>query len=108
MKVLSRLLCLPLPLPLLVLVLVLVMVMVMVMVMGQVEVNNFIGQANNEWIFTGTDGKTSRIISVDFEPKSIGSVYLLTAHTSEVNTPDITYRNRGQRLDTYQSDGFYL
>ena len=95
---LSRLLCLPLPLPLLVLVL----------VMGQVEVNNFIGQANNEWIFTGTDGKTSRIISVDFEPKSIGSVYLLTAHTSEVNTPDITYRNRGQRLDTYQSDGFYL
>ena len=102
MKVLSRLLCLPLPL------LVLVMVMVMVMVMGQVEVNNFIGQANNEWIFTGTDGTTSRIISVDFEPKSIGSVYLLTAHTSEVNTPDITHRNRGQRLDTYQSDGFYL
>ena len=96
MKVLSRLLCLPLPLPL------------PLLVMGQVEVNNFIGQANNEWIFTGTDGKTSRIISVDFEPKSIGSVYLLTAHTSEVNTPDITYRNRGQRLDTYQSDGFYL
>ena len=93
---LSRLLCLPLPLPL------------PLLVMGQVEVNNFIGQANNEWIFTGTDGKTSRIISVDFEPKSIGSVYLLTAHTSEVNTPDITYRNRGQRLDTYQSDGFYL
>ena len=89
MKVLSRLLCLPLPLPL------------PLLVMGQVEVNNFIGQANNEWIFTGTDGKTSRIISVDFEPKSIGSVYLLTAHTSEVNTPDITYRNRGQRLDTY-------
>ena len=103
---LSRLLCLPLPLPLPLPLL--VMVMVMVMVMGQVEVNNFIGQANNEWIFTGTDGKTSRIISVDFEPKSIGSVYLLTAHTSEVNTPDITYRNRGQRLDTYQSDGFYL
>ena len=101
---LSRLLCLPLPLPLPLP----VMVMVMVMVMGQVEVNNFIGQANNEWIFTGTDGKTSRIISVDFEPKSIGSVYLLTAHTSEVNTPDITCRNRGQRLDTYQSDGFYL
>ena len=96
MKVLSRLLCLPLPLPL------------PLLEMGQVEVNNFIGQANNEWIFTGTDGKTSRIISVDFEPKSIGSVYLLTAHTSEVNTPDITYRNRGQRLDTYQSDGFYL
>ena len=96
MKVLSRLLCLPLPLPL------------PLLVMGQVEVNNFIGQANNEWIFTGTDGKTSRIISVDFEPKSIGSVYLLTAHTSEVNTPDITCRNRGQRLDTYQSDGFYL
>ena len=95
---LSRLLCLPL----------LVLVLVLVLVMGQVEVNNFIGQANNEWIFTGTDGKTSRIISVDFEPKSIGSVYLLTAHTSEVNTPDITYRNRGQRLDTYQSDGFYL
>ena len=95
---LSRLLCLPLPLPL----------PLLVLVMGQVEVNNFIGQANNEWIFTGTDGKTSRIISVDFEPKSIGSVYLLTAHTSEVNTPDITYRNRGQRLDTYQSDGFYL
>ena len=44
MKVLSRLLCLP------------------SLVMGQVEVNNFIGQANNEWIFTGTDGKTSRII----------------------------------------------
>ena len=98
MKVLSRLLCLPLPLPL----------PLPLLVMGQVEVNNFIGQANNEWIFTGTDGKTSRIISVDFEPKSIGSVYLLTAHTSEVNTPDITYRNRGQRLDTYQSDGFYL
>ena len=101
MKVLSRLLCLVLYLPSL--------------VMGQVELNNFIGQAtyfpiqaNNEWIFTGTDGKTSRIISVDFEPKSIGSVYLLTAHTSEVNTPDITYRKRGQRLDTYHSDGFYL
>ena len=75
MKVLSRLLCLPLPLPL----------PLPLLVMGQVEVNNFIGQANNEWIFTGTDGKTSRIISVDFEPKSIGSVYLLTAHTSEVN-----------------------
>ena len=102
MKVLSRLLYLPLPLPLP------LPLLVMVLVMGQVEVNNFIGQANNEWIFTGTDGKTSRIISVDFEPKSIGSVYLLTAHTSEVNTPDITYRNRGQRLDTYQSDGFYL
>ena len=104
MKVLSRLLCLPLPLPLPLPLLVMGMGMGMV----QVEVNNFIGQANNEWIFTGTDGKTSRIISVDFEPKSIGSVYLLTAHTSEVNTPDITYRNRGQRLDTYQSDGFYL